>query len=163
MLTTVGEKIKNLRKEKGLTQSDLARLMNVSKSTIAMYETNKNYPNLIMVKQLCQILETTGDYLIGLVDNPLEVYKSNARNDTSELHADEKNLLANYSQLNNDGKDKAQEYVSDLTTIDKYTALSTPFVGDKVRYVGKEVDTIKCAAYGGGVSSDDDTIKHTWY
>ena len=37
----IGEKIKQLRKSRGLTQSELARLCNLSKNAIYNYENNK--------------------------------------------------------------------------------------------------------------------------
>lgn len=42
----VNNKLKALRVEKGLKQSDLAKLMDVATSTIAMIETGKRVPSL---------------------------------------------------------------------------------------------------------------------
>ncbi|MCQ4936040.1 helix-turn-helix domain-containing protein [Anaerotignum propionicum] len=39
-----GEKVKNLRKDKGLTQTDLAKQLDVSLRTVISYETGKSYP-----------------------------------------------------------------------------------------------------------------------
>lgn len=39
-----GEKVKNLRKDKGLTQTDLAKQLCVSLRTVISYETGKSYP-----------------------------------------------------------------------------------------------------------------------
>ncbi len=39
-----GEKVKNLRKDKGLTQTDLAIQLGVSLRTVISYETGKSYP-----------------------------------------------------------------------------------------------------------------------
>ncbi|KXL53845.1 transcriptional repressor DicA [Anaerotignum neopropionicum] len=39
-----GEKVKNLRKDKGLTQTDLAKQLGVSLRTVISYETGKSYP-----------------------------------------------------------------------------------------------------------------------
>ncbi|MDF2888216.1 MAG: transcriptional regulator, family [Lacrimispora sp.] len=55
---TIGEKIKLLRTEKGITQEALAENLNVSRSAIAKWETNSGVPelsNLIMISKLFDI------------------------------------------------------------------------------------------------------------
>lgn len=55
---TIGEKIKSLRTEKGITQEVLAENLNVSRSAIAKWETNSGVPevsNLIMISKLFDI------------------------------------------------------------------------------------------------------------
>lgn len=55
---TLGEKIKRLRKEKGITQESLAEKVNVSRSAIAKWETNSGVPeisNLIMISRIFDI------------------------------------------------------------------------------------------------------------
>ena len=39
------EKLKELRQQKGVTQSELAKLLNMQRSTLGMYETGKREPN----------------------------------------------------------------------------------------------------------------------
>ncbi len=136
MFLTVGERISHLRKEKKLTQGELAQIMNLSKSTIAMYETGKNYPNLKIIKQLCTILDTTGDFLIGLTDNP-ENNKS-VKGDTNDNL-----LLDKYHKLNELGKKRANTYIDDLLINDKYT---------KKTFEMPREDYYQVAAYGGELS-----------
>lgn len=55
---TIGEKIKLLRTEKGITQEALAENLNVSRSAIAKWETNSGVPevsNLIVISKLFDI------------------------------------------------------------------------------------------------------------
>lgn len=55
---TIGEKIKLLRTEKGITQEALAEKLNVSRSAIAKWETNSGVPevsNLIIISKLFEI------------------------------------------------------------------------------------------------------------
>lgn len=61
----IGDKIKELRNRKGLYQQELADKMNVSKSTIAMWETNKREPNSEMLIALANFFECSTDYLMG--------------------------------------------------------------------------------------------------
>lgn len=70
---TIGEKIKKIRKEKGLTQQELADILGVSKATVAMYEINRNQPNLIILKKICLIFDISGNYLLGLTDKAISL------------------------------------------------------------------------------------------
>ncbi len=66
---TVGERIKECRKMKGLTQKQVSKLMGIVTQQYQTYESGRyelNYQQLVM---LCKILETSSDYLLGLTDN----------------------------------------------------------------------------------------------
>lgn len=110
--TTIGARIKILRDEIGLTQKELADKLEISKSTLGMYETNKREPNLIMIKKLCTELNTTGDYLIGF---------SSVTTNIQPHSPEEDRLLSLYNNLNTIGKKKVTEYIEDLAANEKYT------------------------------------------
>jgi len=59
------ERLKELRKEKGLKQQDLADKINVSKSSIGMYEVGKRIPPSDILEKLADFFEVTTDYLMG--------------------------------------------------------------------------------------------------
>lgn len=61
----LGTRIKALRKEKGLTQQQLADLINVTKVSICCYERGNRTPNLETFIDLVNVLDTTPDYLLG--------------------------------------------------------------------------------------------------
>jgi transcriptional regulator with XRE-family HTH domain len=63
-----GKKLKLLRSKLGLTQEQLANKLKISSSTIGMYEQNRREPDNKTLLRLCEILETTGDYLLGAED-----------------------------------------------------------------------------------------------
>lgn len=50
------ERLKDLRKEKGMTQIELATALGVSSGTIAMWETGKRKPSFEMFEKLTQVL-----------------------------------------------------------------------------------------------------------
>lgn len=52
-------KIKEFRKKKQLSQSDIAELMNVKQNTISQWETEERIPNIKQGLKLAEILETT--------------------------------------------------------------------------------------------------------
>lgn len=61
-----GEKVKQLRKEKGLTQTELAEAVGVTLRTVQNYEGKNLFPkNQDVVNKLCKVLDTTPDYLIS--------------------------------------------------------------------------------------------------
>ena len=63
---SIGDTICVLRKEKGLTQSDLANLLNVSPKTISSWEKNRNLPSIDMLILLSNALDTNIDTIINL-------------------------------------------------------------------------------------------------
>lgn len=56
----------SLRKEKGMTQTDLANVIHVKRSTVSGYETEGKEPNLETVCALAKFFGVTTDYLLGL-------------------------------------------------------------------------------------------------
>ena len=61
----LGEKIKELRKNKGILQKELADRLSVGKSTVAMWETNKREPDIDTVMKISEILDVSVDELLG--------------------------------------------------------------------------------------------------
>ena len=61
---TIGEKIAKLRKEKGLTQSQLAEMISVSNKTISRWETGEGYPEISLLVPLAKALGVSTDYLL---------------------------------------------------------------------------------------------------
>lgn len=68
---TIGDRIKELRKEKRLTQRELADKINVSSQVISNWERTYSTPDAEDVKRLADALGTSVDYIIGRVDDPI--------------------------------------------------------------------------------------------
>lgn len=62
---SLGERIKELRKTKKLTQVEFARIFQISNGTIAMWETDKRQPDFNMLQKLADYFGVTTDYLLG--------------------------------------------------------------------------------------------------
>lgn len=60
-----GQFIQIRRKEKGLTQRQLAELLGISDKTISKWETGKGFPDFTLVPQMCQILEINVNELLS--------------------------------------------------------------------------------------------------
>jgi len=68
--TKFSKRLKELRKEKGLTQADLAKHLNLSTySTVSLWEKGVNRPELETVKKLALLFGVSLDYLVGESDS----------------------------------------------------------------------------------------------
>jgi len=63
-----GKRLKQLRKEKNLTQVQLGELLNTSHATINRYENNIHEPDLETINKLADLFDVTADYLLGRTD-----------------------------------------------------------------------------------------------
>lgn len=61
----LGNRLKSLREENGLTQEELAKKLSVSKSAISYYENGKRIPTVDNFHKLASILNVSFDYLVG--------------------------------------------------------------------------------------------------
>ena len=58
--------LKNLRKDAGLTQKELADKVGVTNSTISFYEQEERSPSVDMIIRLSKIFNVSVDYLLGI-------------------------------------------------------------------------------------------------
>ena len=63
---SIGETIKELRKERGLSQTQLASLLFVSQDTISLWELNKSLPDVKALVALTKIFDVSSDYILGI-------------------------------------------------------------------------------------------------
>lgn len=63
-----GERLKELRKEKKLTQKELAKNLDSAQSAIFYWESNKQEPTISALKKICLFFGVSADYLLGLED-----------------------------------------------------------------------------------------------
>ena len=101
----LGDKIKQLREEKSITQANLAKLLDVSPSTVGMWEQNRRTPDIEILKRLSDILHVSIDYLLEKTDvkNYLE-----DPNVTIALHS---NGELDYSDLSDEAKKEVQDFI----------------------------------------------------
>lgn len=72
----IGERIKSLRKEKGLTQKELARLSSISEISIRKYENGDRQPKQKAIFHLAKALGVSEGWLMGY-DVPMEREEEN--------------------------------------------------------------------------------------
>ena len=61
-----GENLKNARKNKKLSQEEVAEIINTARSNISKYENNQLEPNLETLKLLCQLYEVSSDSILDI-------------------------------------------------------------------------------------------------
>jgi transcriptional regulator with XRE-family HTH domain len=71
-----GDNLRVLRLEKGLTQHELAKALNVANGTIAMWETNKRSPDFEMANKLCNYFNVDLDFMFGRTDTRKTVHNN---------------------------------------------------------------------------------------
>lgn len=64
------ERLKELRRQKKLTQQDLADFLGISRQGYAKYENNQSESDHETIKKLASFFNVTTDYLLGHSDDP---------------------------------------------------------------------------------------------
>ena len=67
---TMGEIICQYRKERGLTQKQLAERIGVTNKAISKWETGDGYPDIMTIPSLAEALEISIDELFGMATKP---------------------------------------------------------------------------------------------
>jgi len=86
-----GKRIKQLRNELGMTQTELSVKSGIRQGTIARYENERIEPTLTALKALADALNTTIDYIAG-------------KSDIKEPWVTENELMNNYRLLSEEDK-----------------------------------------------------------
>lgn len=64
-MVDLGERLRTLRVERGMTQSRLAQQLGVTKSVVSAYETGIRSPSYEVLLSLARIFSVSTDYLLG--------------------------------------------------------------------------------------------------
>lgn len=67
-MVKIGERIKEIRQEKGLTQTELANKIGISQAGITKWETGDRDPSTDCVILLAKFFDVTTDFLLGVDD-----------------------------------------------------------------------------------------------
>ena len=102
------ERLKQLRKEKGLSQIMLAKELGVSGGTVAMWETGKRKPQFEMFDKLCTFFDRSIDYILGASDDDRSFALINEEvQQLGDWQVEEQyeDMLRKYTLLDDYGKD----------------------------------------------------------
>lgn len=65
----IPERIKELREKNNLTQSSLAKKLNVTRSSVNAWEMGISMPSTALIVELAKLFQVSTDYLLGLNEN----------------------------------------------------------------------------------------------
>lgn len=65
-----GERLKELRQGKQVTQETVAKLLGVTKTQISDMEKSRSHTTFENLYLLCEYFDVSADYLLGLSDEP---------------------------------------------------------------------------------------------
>lgn len=85
MNINVGEKIKELRTAKSLTQAELAEKIGVTTSAVSSYEVSARQPSYDVLVKVSRLFNVTTDYLLGVTDKDVI--------DITELSAKQRGII----------------------------------------------------------------------
>ena len=89
---SIGSNIKRLRKEKDITQEELAEYLGITSRAVSQWECERTTPDITAIPALCHIFGVSSDELLGI--------------DASRNDEEIKNYLAKANDLGNQGKNE---------------------------------------------------------
>ena len=111
---TMGERIKQLRKEQGMTQTDLAQTLNVTKGTISTWETNSRIPGFETLNALSDLFQRSLDYIMGRSDDAIPTTQNADELENlalSQVEADLTEYALKYARLDQYGRDAVEAII----------------------------------------------------
>ncbi len=105
------KRLKFLRNEKNISQEELAKLLNISRTSITNYELGRNEASTQVLDKLSEIFNCSIDYLLG---------KSDTRNNTSNIDESDKKfyMCPVYGQISAGQPNWAEECIEGRLPLD---------------------------------------------
>lgn len=104
---TLNERIKNLRKKKGMTQLELAEKVHVTDKAVSKWETGEGNPEITILIELANIFEVSLDYLLTGKEKEPEIIVMSKM----ELSCKEDNVDL-FKGIDLQGKDESGHYIT---------------------------------------------------
>lgn len=106
-MSVTANRIKELRTQKKLTQSELAETINTSRVTISRIESETRQPSYAMLTLIADALDTTVEYLQGKTDSPLKTPHNGSDDGDDKKHVD---LADDELIMSFEGKELSEDY-----------------------------------------------------
>lgn len=114
-MKTLGERLKDLRKEKGYTLEQVAEKLNTTKITISRYENNLREPKREAISQLAKLFNVSTDYLHGHTNDKFTLTKEDKIDIKNSLEKIKSDLSTDETILF-DGEPMCKEAIESLLT-----------------------------------------------
>lgn len=97
---SVSRQLIHLRNVKGISQEELASLMNVTRQAVSKWETGQSLPDSEKVIRLSEIFGVTTDYLLkGKENDPMDIYSQHNSKAGADMSAVVTEILDNIHQM----------------------------------------------------------------
>ena len=93
MIISISERIKELREKQNLTQSSLAKKLNITRSAVNAWEMGVSIPNVEKLVELSSLINVSVDYLLG-VNSSFTINISNLPEEEKKLVLNLVNILS---------------------------------------------------------------------
>lgn len=98
--SSIGQRIREVRNDKHLTQEYLANATGVNVSHISNIETSKVKVNLTLLVQICNVLDVTMDYLLeNEYHNPTSVIEKELLNTIKDMKKEKQKTLLRIAKV----------------------------------------------------------------
>ena len=114
-MKTLGERLKDLRKEKGYTLEQVAEKLNTTKVTISRYENNLREPKREAISQFAKLFNVSTDYLHGHTNDKFTLTKEDKIDIKNSLEKIKYDLSTDETILF-DGEPMCKEAIESLLT-----------------------------------------------
>lgn len=95
----IGKFISSCRKDKGLTQMQLAEMLNITNRAVSKWETGKSCPDVSIMLELCDILGITVNELLSGERIVMEDYQKKAEENLIELQSKKEEAQKSLSRV----------------------------------------------------------------
>lgn len=97
---SISKQLIYLRNLKGISQEELASLMNVTRQAVSKWETDQTLPDSEKVIRLSEIFGVTTDYLLkGKETDPIDIYSHHNSKAGADMSAEVTEILDNVHQM----------------------------------------------------------------
>ncbi|ETJ00524.1 MAG: Cro/CI family transcriptional regulator [Leuconostoc sp. DORA_2] len=107
-MSVTATRLKELRTQKKLTQSELAETIKSSRGTIAKYERDERVPSFAVLSIIAEALDTTVDYLQGKTDNAFKTAHNTS--DSGDKNKKQVDLSDDELIMFFEGKELSEDY-----------------------------------------------------
>ena len=95
MKPTVGERLRELRTAKKLSQEQLAKIIGVSHNTVSTYESDMRQPSYDVLASLSRVFRVSTDYILGIEsscdDTSAAVIRDGSRSAPGQVRGETRN------------------------------------------------------------------------
>lgn len=144
-------RLKELRKQKKLSQTEFARLFNVAQNTVSNWENGIRTIDTTTLNRLADFFNVSADYILGRTDSP----SSSAP--TPDKEASNIDVMIATESRDLSDKDKHEIlYLIQYKKSQKATGKTMPFESSRVFTTANFDDDIERIAAFGGIEDDDE-------